>query len=527
MNRADKEVIVIGGGLGGLFTAAILSHEGYVVTVLEKNATAGGGLQTFRRCGFTFETGMHTLGGFNEGGSLDKICRYLGIRDELLLQPDDLLTQITYRASNTTYRLPYGHEAFTEYLCGHFPHEADGIKAYVEAVYRLVDEVDLFHLRESHDHLLSHSEAFTLAADEFVARFVSDAKLRDLLAFMNPMYAGCRGVSPAYVHALLNVLYLQRPCRFADGGRCLVDALTRVVREGGGRVLTRHRVVHVEVRDKEVLWVQTAESGHHEAEEKKTDAENGRFSAAHVISAVHPLALLPLLSEGAWPKAFRERLQAIPETYSAFTVFMVLRENAFPYIDHTCYYQDDYGMIWDHARPVDAQWPHGFMYFTPPVPGQGAFARKLIVNCVMPFSEVRLWADSFTGHRPEDYKVWKSQMTQRIVNRLAQLFPGFREMAEYVEAASPLTIRDYYDTPEGALFGYQKDCRNLALSYLPVRTKVKNLWLTGQNVNLHGICGVPLTAIQTAEALLGRNVVVKHIHEACGDVASSVETAAG
>ena len=144
----------------------------------------------------------------------------------------------------------------------------------------------------------------------------------------------------------------------------------------------------------------------------------------------------------------------------------------------------------------------------------------------MPFSEVRPWADSFTGHRPEDYKAWKSQMTQRIVDRLAQLFPGFREMAEYVEAASPLTIRDYYATPEGALFGYQKDCRNLTLSYLPVRTKVKNLWLTGQNVNLHGICGVPLTAIQTAEALLGRNVVVKHIHEACGDFASSVEKAA-
>lgn len=144
----------------------------------------------------------------------------------------------------------------------------------------------------------------------------------------------------------------------------------------------------------------------------------------------------------------------------------------------------------------------------------------------MSFSEVLPWVDSFTGHRPEDYKAWKSQMTQRIVDRLAQLFPGFREMVEYVEAASPLTIRDYYGTPEGALFGYQKDCRNLTLSYLPVRTKVKNLWLTGQNVNLQGICGVPLTAIQTAEALLGRNVVVKHIHEACGDFASSVETAA-
>ena len=45
-------------------------------------------------------------------------------------------------------------------------------------------------------------------------------------------------------------------------------------------------------------------------------------------------------------------------------------------------------------------------------------------------------------------------------------------------------------------------------------TKVSNLWMTGQNVNLHGFCGVPLTAIQTAEAIVGRNVIVNKINEA-------------
>ena len=44
----NKTAIIIGGGLGGLFTGAILAKEGLRVTVLEKNATAGGGLQTFR-----------------------------------------------------------------------------------------------------------------------------------------------------------------------------------------------------------------------------------------------------------------------------------------------------------------------------------------------------------------------------------------------------------------------------------------------------------------------------------------------
>ena len=59
------------------------------------------------------------------------------------------------------------------------------------------------------------------------------------------------------------------------------------------------------------------------------------------------------------------------------------------------------------------------------------------------------------------------------------------------------------------------------LSYLPVATKVKNLLLTGQNINLHGICGVPLTAILTAEALTGRNTIIRKIRAAGGDGSSS------
>ncbi len=49
-----KTTVIIGGGLGGLFAGAILSREGFKVTVLEKNDTAGGGLQNFRRFGMKF-----------------------------------------------------------------------------------------------------------------------------------------------------------------------------------------------------------------------------------------------------------------------------------------------------------------------------------------------------------------------------------------------------------------------------------------------------------------------------------------
>ena len=70
-----KTAVIIGGGLGGLFTGAILAKEGFEVTILEKNSTIGGGLQTFRRFGEVFDTGMHIIGGMQKGGNIRKICQ--------------------------------------------------------------------------------------------------------------------------------------------------------------------------------------------------------------------------------------------------------------------------------------------------------------------------------------------------------------------------------------------------------------------------------------------------------------------
>ena len=84
-----KTCIIIGGGLGGLVSGALLAKEGYKVTVLEKNAIIGGGLQTFKRHGVSFPTGMHIFGGFSEGGNLKKIFDYLGVTEQIALQPTD------------------------------------------------------------------------------------------------------------------------------------------------------------------------------------------------------------------------------------------------------------------------------------------------------------------------------------------------------------------------------------------------------------------------------------------------------
>lgn len=237
--------------MGGLFTGALLARNGYRVTVLEQNAAVGGGLQTFVRSGERFETGMHMLGGFRPGGSVRRICHYLGILDQLKIRPtdDDCMDSLHYLAEGERFAIPCGRERFAESFAARFPAEADGVRRYVEALYRLSDEVGMFRLREAQGSIFSHSEEFLLPADELIARYVADPRLRDILAYMNPMYGGVARHTPAYIHALVNVLYIDGEDRFVDGSSQLAEALAGVIRANGGEVATRARVGTSPVRN--------------------------------------------------------------------------------------------------------------------------------------------------------------------------------------------------------------------------------------------------------------------------------------
>ena len=507
-----QRVVIIGGGQGGLFTGALLSKEEYHVVVLEKNRVAGGGLQTFVRHGVRFETGMHILGGMREGGSIWRICRYLGIENIRQRAVDaDCMDSITYLRQDKTYRVPEGREAFTSYFCEAFPHETTAIRTYVNALYDLAEEVDMFWLRRGKNYLFTHSEQFLWSADEFISYYIKDWKLQDVLAYMSPMYGGVKGHTPAYIHALINVLYINGSSRFVGGSQQLADALTEVIRSHGGEVMTGAEVTALHVNDHRVERIDFR------WDDKGKETQTLSVGSADVISAIHPATLIPMCTEGSFPKAYRQRIAQIPNTYSAFTLYILFKENSFPYINHTCYAQEDYGMIWNIGEYEEESWPHGWMYMTPPDPdtpeASPSFSRKMIINCLMPFSVVEPWIHTTVGHRGEAYRTWKEKHIQKILDKMERLYPGFRGKIEYVEASSPLTIRDYYHQPEGALYGIRKDCKNMMLSQIPIYTKVRNLFLTGQNINLHGICGVPLTAINTAEAIVGENTIIDKLNE--------------
>ena len=485
-----KTCIIIGGGIGGLVTGAMLAKEGYQVTVLEKNAIIGGGLQTFKRRGVSFPTGMHIFGGFQEGGNLRQIFEYLGVMDEISLRPTDEEASdvVTLMNEGVTYQLPRGKEPYIAYLSEQFPAEKEHIKDYIDRLFELSEEEDLFYLRETSADHLSHTDDFLSSVNALRNRYISDSKLKALLGYLNPLFGGDPQTTPAYIHALLNTLHINGTFQFVGESQQLAEALTKIIENAGGQVIANEEVVKIEVENRQVTSILTSK-GH-------------RYQADNYISDVHPDVLLRIIDPQAFTTAFKTRIQSVPETMSSFKVFVKFKENAFPYQNHAhfCLSEGD-------------DWLQSLMFVTPPIEHQGEFAETMVIISPMDFSVVKQWENTCTGHRGEEYEQWKQKTIDKVLDFMERLYPDFREKIEFSFASSPLTIRDYYGNKEGSNYGFQKDSNNLILSQMSVSTKVKNLFLTGQNVNIHGLCGVSLTAIETAEALVGRNTIVRKINE--------------
>ncbi|MCD8318194.1 MAG: NAD(P)/FAD-dependent oxidoreductase, partial [Paraprevotella sp.] len=397
--------------------------------------------------------------------------------------------------------LPRGRERFEAYLAHLFPDQAEGLHPYMDALWAMSEVVNLFYLRPDEGNMLSpHKEEFLMPADEFIARYVSHPVLAELLAYMNPLYAGVAGHTPAFIHALINVLYINGSSMFVDGSQQMADALADVITSAGGRICSGDPVTRISVEDRLV---------------RRVDTQSGKvYEGDWYISDLHPCTLLELLPENVFLRSYRNRLQEIPNSYSSFSVYIKFKEGARqPYVNHPRYYQERHGDIWRLYEYGEESFPREFMYLTPPADHQGENAERMTVNCPMPFSAVAQWAGTTLGHRTSEYKTWKDRMLRRVLDKLERLHPGIGADIDFCFASSPLTIRDYYGTKEGALYGYVRDCKNMMLSQISIATKVRNLLLTGQNISLHGICGVPLTAIETAEGIVGRGNIIRKINE--------------
>ena len=98
----EKEVLVVGAGLGGLTTALRLAKKGYGVEIIEKNSQAGGRLNQIKKDGFTFDTGPSFFSMSYEFKEFAKDC---GIELPFEFIELDPLYTVNFSDSPKTYTL--------------------------------------------------------------------------------------------------------------------------------------------------------------------------------------------------------------------------------------------------------------------------------------------------------------------------------------------------------------------------------------------------------------------------------------
>ena len=482
--------VIIGSGLGGLVTAVLLARFGRKVCVIEKNNQYGGNLQTFVRDKEILDTGVHYIGGLGEGENLYKYFDYLGIMQDLAIQRMDIdeYDRISFEGDPINYPHAQGYDNFINQLLPYFPEEEEALRNYCKKIQEICNSFPMYNLRKSFGF---NETVLGTSLKSFLDELTDNELLKAVLVGSNFLYVAKAESTPLYVHALTINSYIQSAWRCINGGSQIAKLLIRQLRKYGGDILKNKEVIAVEMEDQLIKAV-------------RTDDQQLIYANEFVsnINLRHTFAMLP---ERFQKQAYVKRIHSLPLSPSVFSVYIVCKDDLIPYQNYNIYHYKNIKSVWyDHDQsPLVISMSRNDQDQT--------FCSTMTVMCYMMAAEVQQWDESFNrsiiqqlSTRGDSYEAFKTAKANQIIEELQHLFPNIKDAIRSVHTSSPLTYRDFIGAEEGNMYGYLKEHQYPLNSLISTKTKVKNLFLTGQNVKMHGVLGVTITAFSCCLMMLGK-----------------------
>jgi all-trans-retinol 13,14-reductase len=500
------DIVIVGSGLGGLCSAYILAKEGYKVCVLEKNRQLGGSLQIFSRGKVIFDTGIHYIGGLSEGQNLNRYFKYFGLMDKLKIELMDEIgfDRISFDSDPREYLHSQGYDNFARVLGEQFPGEEQNIIKYCQKIKDICSFFPLYNLEEGNKDLFTANFLDT-DTKAFIESVTSNRKLQNVLAGSNPLYAGEANKTPLYVHALVVNTYIESAWKCLDGGAQIAKHLAVGIKSMGGEIFNYSEATKFNF------------SGDLIKEVELTDGQ--RIEGKHFISNCDLSRTMDMIESGHIRQAYRSRINSLSNTISSFILYVVLKKKTLPYFNHNIYHYATED-VWDTISYADHEWPKGYAIFPQYSSKNHEYAESIIVMAYMNYKDVQQWDHSKNiipnneNFRGPGYEEFKERKSQQLIAAILKRMPQLNGRIESYYSSTPLTYRDYIGSRDGTLYGISKDFRDPLKTFISPKTKVPNLLLTGQNLNLHGVLGVTVSSVVTCGELVGQQYLVKKIRAA-------------
>lgn len=496
-----SHVAVVGAGVGGLTTAAVLAKAGVNVTVLEAHVYPGGCAGSFYHQGYRFDVGATLAGGFYPGGPMDLVARAAGIDQWETRASDPAMMVHLPDGSNIARwsddrRWETRREAFGSSAEHFFQWQEKTADALWDLALRgmpwppqtLKETWTLAHRgltwlgAQPRSHLNPG-----LMADAFRPVSVHLPRTNEKLrSFIDAQLLISAQTTSLNANALYGASALDLPRRGAvhlHGGMGAIGArLAQAVEENGGQVLYRKRVKQV--------------TRSHEKDLRIEFQRGEGLSTDFVIFNLPPWNIRNLL-QPPLPGSLH-RLSLRPDRgWGAFMVYIGVDSSAIP-VDFPLHHQIILG------RPL-AEGNSIFLSISPGWDTQRAPQGKRAITISTHTALEPWWR--LHEYDLDGYHQERERLQEKIISAVEMLIPGIRAQADLILDGTPVTFERF----TGRAFGWVGGFPQINLFQGMAPRLARNLWMVGDSIFPgQSTAAVALGGLRVAESVL--NHLAPHGH---------------
>lgn len=505
---ANYDAVVIGSGMGGLTTAAMLSDLGWKVCVLEQHYTAGGYTHTYERNGYEWDVGVHYIGEVGAKTRSRQMFDYLS-DGKLEWAPMDEEYDRFY-IGDKVFNAKAGKQKFRDNLIRQFPGEEKAIDRYLKLLdkvgkalpaYGMKRVFGFWHYVAMWPYLLMKSSSFLFKNTyDVLSRLTDD---QELIAVLCGQW-GNMGLPPKQstflMHAMIVRHYLHGGYYPVGGSWRIADSIIPKIQAAGGEVFTYARVENIVVENGKVTGVKM---------------KDGHYIACRCVisSAGVGNTFQQLLSAGIAEKSgYKQKLKSVEPSFSHLGIYIGLKNTAeelkLPKTNFWIYPNSDYDSAVERfIENQDAPFPVVYISFPsakdPDYVVRHPGTATIEIVAPAPYQWFEKWRDETWGKRGEDYDAFKAKLGERLMAHLYDKLPELRGKVDYYEVSTPLSTNWFASYQRGELYGLAHTPGRMKQKWLRPKTTIPGLWLTGQDILTCGVTGAMMAGMLTTTSIVG------------------------